>query len=171
MPMLAPLAIGASLAGGALGAFGAISQGDYQAQVAKNNAQIARVGQATSLEAGAANEQQVALRNRATLGAVKAGQASNGLDVNRGSAKAVQFGVEDLGTLSTATVRNNAARAAFGLGIQADSDSAQAAADIQGSEFAAAGSLLGGIGQAGGLANQFRLSGALPGSGAPTMGS
>lgn len=54
----------------------------------------------------------------ATGGQVKAAQAANNIDVNTGSAVAVQQGTRQAGYLNTETVMNNAELAAYGYRTQ-----------------------------------------------------
>jgi hypothetical protein len=159
-----------ALAGGSIGnAVGSILSGNYQSQVAKNNQEIAINNSITTLQQGQAAELQQGLATRGQVGAEKAAQASNGLDVNTGSAAAVRASTAALGTFAGATIRNNAARSALGLVNEADQFGAQSAYDSEAGGIGAAGALIGGAAQAGGLYNQFVQSGALPGFNSPTM--
>jgi hypothetical protein len=170
--MAAPLAIAAisaTVIGSGISAYSAISQGDYQAQVAKNNAQIASNNSTYALQQGAVQEQDQALKTRAAVGEETASAASNGIDVNTGSAATVRAGTVGLGALSGATIRNNAARAALGFTQQSEQFSDQAQADAQAGALGAAAAGIGGVSQAGGLYNSFLLSGALPGANSPTF--
>ena len=164
---LAIAAIGSQVAGSGISAFSAISQGDYQAQVAQNNAAIARASAANDLQAGAEQQQQALFKTAAVVSAARAAQGSSGLDVNSGSGVNVRASDAALGNLSAIEIRSNAARAAYGEEIQATAYQDSAAADKIAGQNAAFGDILSGLGSAGGLYAQFRASGALPGAGAP----
>lgn len=157
-----PLVLGAL--GSAASAYSSISQGDYQAQVASNNAQVARQNATTDLAAGAAQQQQTAIKARATLGGELASQASNGLDVNSGSNVRVRSSAAVLGDLSGLTIQNNAARAAYGQVIGANSDAAQGYLDRTAGNDKAIGSLISGASQSYGLYGSLQRSGAFASS-------
>jgi len=162
---LAPVSLAASIGGSLFGAASSISNGDYQAQVASNNAAVARQNETYAYAAGAEQEQQNALNTRNTVGQEKASQASNGLDVNSGSNVAVRAGSAALGELSGLTIRNNAARAAAGYETEAQSDEAQSALDRSAGISGAVGSLIGGATGTTNLYGNLKRSGAiLPGS-------
>lgn len=131
---------------------GGIAQGNaahYQAQVAKNNATIENQNAEYAAEAGGAQGQMVGQRAAATGGRIKAGQAANGINVNTGSAEAVQEGARQAGQLDVLTTENNALLEAYGYKTQSKNFEAQAGLDeaeadqapIAG-DLAAGGSLL-----------------------------
>lgn len=154
----APLAL--SVLGAGASAFSSVSQGDYQAQVASNNAAIARQNETNAYATGAQQEQQNAFKTRAEIGQQKAGQASNGLDVNSGSALDVRAGTSAIGQLSGLTIANNAARRAYGYQSESDTDEAQSALDRQEGNFGAVSSLVSGASDTAGLYSTLKRSGA-----------
>lgn len=99
---------------------------DFQAQIAKNNAQIARMNAAQVTDVGNAQALNSMLRTRAVVGQTKAAQAASGIDVNSGSAVDVQASERMLGMLDALTIRSNAARAAYGYQAEAGNFTAQA---------------------------------------------
>lgn len=124
----------------------------YQAQVVANNAKIAQLNAGLETQSGETAVANEEMKNRATVGATKAGQAASGVDVNSGSFVATRAGEAEVGALNAATIRSNAARRAYGFNVQASSDIAQSQLDTSESEqaasaapFGAAGSLLSGI--------------------------
>lgn len=143
----------AGLAAGAIGsgvsAYGAIQSGqaqqaaaNYQAQVAANNAQIATNNANYAVAAGNAQAEQSRLKTNALIGQQMAAQASSGIDVGSGSALDVRTSQKEIGELDVETIRNNAARQAYGYQTQAMSDTAQGQLDtLQGQNAAAAGDL------------------------------
>ena len=163
------IGLGASLAGTAMSAVSAINQGDYQAQVAKNNAVIARANAGNALQAGAAQEQQQLFKTAGLVGAARAAGGSSGLDVNSGSQVNVRASDAALGNLGALTIRSNAARAAYGFDTQALADDTSASNYTLAGQQGAIGDVFSGLAQAGGLAGQLQQSGALPGQGSPTI--
>jgi hypothetical protein len=155
--------VGASLAGAGIGAMGAYESGQatsaaaaYQAQVALNNAAIARQNAELAMQSG---EQQVGIqgmKTRAAVGAEKAGEAASGVDVNKGSFVSARAGTAELGALDALTIRSNAAKQAYGYEVAATSNTAQAQLDTFESQQAkdaglvsALGTAIGGVGSAG----------------------
>ena len=181
MGALAAASAGSQVLGSAISAISAINQGDYQAQVAQNNAQIARQNATNAYSAGAASEQQTALRTRAQFGAARAAAGSSGLNANIGSPASVQESIAGLGALSGQTIRNNAAREAYGYQTQANAFEDTAAADKQAgtnSAITAGIGLVSSLAQQGLQGSQSGLIGSLQASGAtpttatpgPTLG-
>lgn len=166
--------VGASLASGAVGAYGSIMQGqaaadaaNYNAEVAKQNANIATQKAGIAGQTGEAQAAMQEQKTRATVGAIKAGQAASGLEVDTGSAVDVRSSAAELGQLDALTVRTNAAKEAYGYTTQATSDMAQSQLDKY--EAATAGtagaigagsSLLGGVGSAATNWAKFQMQGA-----------
>lgn len=131
---------------------------NYAAQVAANNAKISEKNAQYAEQAGAAQEDQQALKTRSLVGQTVAAQASSGLDVNSGSNLDVRSSVAALGEESSLTIKNSAARQAYGYRTQGLNYEAQAGLDRQEASNAmdagaigAAGALAGGIGSAGNM--------------------
>lgn len=123
----------AGLAGSALSAVGSVRQGQQQANaanfnaaVAANNAQLATQNATTAGQVGAEETAITQQKTRAEVGAIKAAQAANGIDINSGSAVDVRSSASELGELNAITIRGNAARTAYGYQTQARSDEANA---------------------------------------------
>lgn len=116
----------ATIAMAGLQALGSIMQGNasagaanFNAKVADQNAQLATQKAAW---AGAEGEQKVGiagLQAKQTQGNIKVAQATNNVDVNSGSALAVQQSQRQAAQLNLANIRSNAAREAFGYETQA----------------------------------------------------
>ncbi|NIF51403.1 hypothetical protein [Burkholderia sp. Ax-1724] len=133
---LAEISLAVTAAGAAASAYGAIKQGqaasaasDYQAQVARNN-QI--VSNAYAKQAQSDGENQVAAKQAQTsqmIGAERAAMAANGVDLDSGSALRIQGDTAKLGDVDAMTIRNNAARQAYGYQLQGLSYSQQAGLD------------------------------------------
>ena len=135
--------------------FATAANANYQAQVAQNNAQIARQNADYSEKAGAAQAQATSLKAAQTAGAVKTAQAANNVDVNSGSAVDVQESEREKGNLDTATTFNNALLKAYGYRTQATNFEAQASLDQQEAGQAEIGGVLGAAGTVLGHASQF----------------
>lgn len=119
-----------------LQAAGAIEQGQaqskaaaYQAQVATNNATIAKENANYATAAGEQSMVNQQKKTKATIGAITAGQGANNLDVNSGSDLQVRTSAAQLGQLDALTIKNNAARTAWNEENQASSYTAQSQLD------------------------------------------
>ncbi len=135
LPSAASVIGGVSLASSALGSIAqgraASQSAKYNAQIQQNNAQIAEQNSRLASEEGAANAAAASQKTRAEVGGIKAAQAANNLDVNKGSAVDVRSSAAELGELNAITIRSNAACQAYGYQTQSASDTAQADLDRQ----------------------------------------
>lgn len=139
----------AAIAAVAIQAYGAIKQGQaaqkagqYNAQVASNNAITLKQNADYALKAGEAKTEDVARRGRAIAGSLKAAQSANGVDVGSGSAADVEESQKDLGNLDTARELHNSVLTAYGYQTQATNQQAQAGLDeMEGSDALRAGYL------------------------------
>jgi len=113
--------------------------GAYQAKVASNNARLADADAENALLAGNEAGEQSNLRTDETIGAEKAAQGANGIDVNTGSAVRVRQATADLGEYDAAVIRYNAARAAYGYKQQASDYRTQSTLDKMATGFNIAG--------------------------------
>lgn len=102
------------------------SAAQYQAQVARNEATIANQNAGYALQAGDVAANNVSMKGRARLGAVKAAQSANGVDINTGSAVAVRAGDAEGSRLDALTTRHQAELEAYGYRTNATSKQAQA---------------------------------------------
>jgi hypothetical protein len=146
----------AGIAGGGVKAFGDIEGGEatksasnYAAQVAANNAAIARQNANYAEQAGQTQASAVSMKGAATGGRIKAAQAASGVDVNSGSAAAVQQSEREISKFDTDTILNNANLKGWGYRTQATGYEAQSQLDIaegkqavEGGEIGATGDLL-----------------------------
>lgn len=128
--------LGTSIIGGLTTAIGDIFSGisqqkmyDYQASVAKVNAQIAQQNSAYALQVGDLQAQKYGLQAGQQKAAIKTVQSASGLDVNSGSAKQVQQSEQTVTNINTETLRSNAAKTAYNYQVQAAMDVAQAGVD------------------------------------------
>lgn len=148
-----------ALAGAAVSAVGSIAQGaaaaseaKYQAQVARNNAIIARQNAEYTIEAGTREEEAYRMKGSLIRAAIKARFATSGADVNTGSAIEVQRGAAMIQELDALTIRNNTMREARNQEVEAMNFEAQAGlSELQGKNamtaglIGAASSVIGGV--------------------------
>lgn len=104
---------GISAVGAAKGYEARSANAAYQAQVASNNAAIAKQNAEMEIQSGESASFNQGLKTRAMIGKTKVAQAASGVDVNTGSAVAVRAGEAELGTLDALTIRSNAAKKAW----------------------------------------------------------
>lgn len=159
---LAGVGLGLSAIGTGVGVMGQLQQASAASAAAKYQSEVAAGNQTIANQnasfASAEGEQQAAMseqKTRATEGAILAGQASSGVDVNSPTSKGVRASETELGQLDADTIRANAARQAYGYETQATNFQNQASADTsQAQNYAisgplnSGGSLLSGVGNA-----------------------
>jgi hypothetical protein len=147
----------------------------YQAQVAENNATLAKQQSKLDIQSGEIAAVDQGLKTKATIGSQKAQQGASGIDVNSGSAADVRAGTSEMGMVDVSTIRSNAAKKAYADEVTANSDTAQGQLDTMGASSAetgadigAAGTLLSGASTVG--SNYVKLQNAI-GSGNAGSGS
>lgn len=123
LPAIASIA---SIAGGGISAIGAISGGiaaqntaNYQAAIAKNSATIAEQNAVRTEQAGEAATENQGRKGASRLASLKTAQATNGVDVNTGTAVDVQTGERETNQLDTENVFANSELHAYGYRTQA----------------------------------------------------
>jgi hypothetical protein len=143
----------ATAAGGGIKAFGAYEGGQatqaqmaYQAQVAQNNAAIAKQNASWDIQAGEAAANDRGMKTRAEVGTATAHLAAGGVATGVGSAGQAVAGIKDIGMLDSMRIRSNAARQAYSDEVQATSFGAQAGLDTLEGRQAAEGGDLGSLG-------------------------
>lgn len=121
-----PVSMAMQAAGGALKSFSSILSGDrqaeaykYQASMAMNNAAIAKQNEKYSFDVGEQQAEKQGIAGAAQAGAIKAGQAASGVDVNAGSAKEVQTSQHLVSQMDLGTIREKAAKTAYDFSVQA----------------------------------------------------
>jgi hypothetical protein len=113
---------GLQVAGLVSGAFGAARQSrateqayNYQAAVNRNNAQVAEWQAQDALSRGAKSEQAQRLKVAQLKSAQRAGFAARGVALDEGSPLAILQDSDYMGELDALTIRDNAAKEAWGL--------------------------------------------------------
>lgn len=112
------------------------AQGQYQAKVAQNNAQVAMWQAADAKDRGDVAAANVRRKYAALEGTQTASLAARGLDISEGSANAILTDTSFFGEVDERTTKANAAREAWGYQTQANNFAAnaqfyQAGADAQ----------------------------------------
>lgn len=149
MAFLAPALPFLTVASAAVGAVGAISAGEaqaqaahYQAQVAANNAIIAKQNAQHAAQSGAVQTELAEQKAAQQFANVRAGLAANNVDVNTGSAVDVQESQRKIGNFEAATTANRAAEAVYGYQTQGTNFTAQSKMYEAEAPYDAAGSYL-----------------------------
>lgn len=112
-------ALGVMAVGAGYSAYSSMKAGSAQQGMFQRNAQFAEA-QAIDAEArGRVNEQRQRETTEGVIGSQRVSFAAQGVDVNKGSSLDVQADAAYLGELDALTIRNNAAREAWGYRTQA----------------------------------------------------
>lgn len=98
------------------------AQGDYTSSISNTNAAIAKLKGSQVLQAGDIEASRKNLETQGQVGAARAAAGASGVDVNRGSPAIVQSAIKEVGSMDEATIRNNAARAAWGYQTESMQD-------------------------------------------------
>lgn len=117
--------------------------GAAQASADLQNAAYADSAANDAVKRGAVEEDQQRLQTTAAIGTQRAGFAANGVDVNSGSAANIQDDTAQLGEFDALTIRNNAAREAWGYRTQSSTYRQSAVTAQQSAKNNMFGSLLG----------------------------
>lgn len=127
---IAMIGMGASAAGGIVGAIGANYSGqaqanmfNYQAGVAQANALLAKQDAAYATQAGEVSAQQSGMKTHYQVGETRAAFGAG--NVAGGSTGAVERSETEIGAQDQALIRANAAKRAFGFNVEAAKDTAQ----------------------------------------------
>lgn len=169
--MGASAALGLQAAGVATTAMGAYKTANankaalnYEAAVAQNNAQIANY-QANLAEAdGAVQENNIELKEAATLGDQRAALAANGVDLGSGSPNEILTTTKFMGNRDVLTMRDNYARQAWAYRNQASGYAGEAGFDTATANainpaISAGTSLLSGAGSVAGTWYKYKTAG------------
>lgn len=148
-PVIAIVGSLASAGGALLGGMAAKNAGDYQAQVARMNAQIAEDNAQRALERSQIEQQDQDTLTRAQIGTQEALQGASGLSITGGSQILTRKSAAMLGRRDALNVRQGGELEAYGYKTQAANSEAQARqakaagqSALLGSYFSAGGSLL-----------------------------
>jgi hypothetical protein len=169
--------VGFAAGAAAIAAVGAIAGGiaksnmdSYQAKIAQLNEGISDQNADYSQQAGTVQAFNQALVSRGQGGKLKANQAAAGVDVNTGSAVAVQASQREAGLANVQQTTANANRQAYGYRAQATGFQAQSTMDRTASQNDLIAGFLSAAGSATGAAGDISGGGGGVGGGAPTWG-
>lgn len=98
------------------------AQGDYEQSIARTNTKLAEFQGKQVLEEGDIEASRERLKAELTQGAQRAAQGASGTDVNAGSNVLTRLSTENIGAMDELTIRNNAARRAWGYHTEAIQD-------------------------------------------------
>lgn len=101
------------------------AQGDYEASISRTNAAIAGVQQRQALQIGDIEASRKNIQTESTVGSERAAQGASGIDVASGSSALIRASTEGVGAIDELTIRNNAARQAWGYQTEAIQDTYQ----------------------------------------------
>lgn len=94
-------------------------EGNYASAAYSQNAGLAEQQAADAIARGVESESRFRTEVKGAVGSSRASQAAQGIDVGAGSAVDVQHDIAAVGELDALTIRNNAAREAWGYQTQA----------------------------------------------------
>lgn len=118
------MAVSAGLAVVAVGAgysaYSSMKAGSAQQGMFQRNAQFAEAQAVDAESRGRVNEQRQRETTEGVIGSQRTSFAAQGVDVNKGSSLDVQADSAYLGELDALTIRNNAAREAWGFRVGAE---------------------------------------------------
>jgi hypothetical protein len=122
-----------------------VSAGKYSQQVANVNAEVAGIKGEQTIQRGYEQEAKLRGEVRRMVGTARAAYAGQGVDVNVGTAADVQTDIQVMGELDALTLRNNAAREAWGYKVEAYNYRAQGGLDRYTGNVGATSTILGGL--------------------------
>lgn len=114
---------GAATIGGFVGqrqqAGAMLAQGAYTQRLNEWNAQIAQLQAQDAIKRGEIAAERAGTQTGIMIGAERAGTAAGNIDANSGTAASIQADTAKFGALDELTIRNNAARQAWGYQTEA----------------------------------------------------
>lgn len=143
------IAAGAMLAGGLTSAYGQYQQGQYQGDVADENARRMRMEAADAEVRGGMDADRVRRQGKAVAGQQAAAAAASGVRIDSGSALDILTETAELSERDAMVVANNAKRQAYGYRTAAADSRSQGAMARRAGTFGAGSTILGSAGSAG----------------------
>ena len=140
--ILGGLAAGSQVVGGINQAKAQREQGDFNADQSRFNGAIADLQATDAVDRGNESASNLKRQAKGLQGSQKAAAAAQGIDASSGSAAELQNDTEKLSTLDALTIRNNAAREAFGYKAQALGFRTQADFDQKAARSSASNTIL-----------------------------
>lgn len=142
---LGALSLFGGLVGSIASAGDAERQGREDAQAFERNARLARLAAMDAESRGAQEAGRARMKGTQVIGEQKVAFAASGVDVSSGSPLALMADSRMMSELDAQTLKNNAAREAWGLRMEADDLDKQAKRSRQRGRNSAYGALFGGI--------------------------
>ena len=149
--------------GAGVQAYGSESAAKYQAAVANNNAAVAKQNAQYAIDVGNTQMQAKQQQTASMIGSERAMYGAAGVEDNSGSAVRVQSDTARLGAIDAATIKNNAARQAYGYQVQAAGFQGQASMDQAAGNLNAFSSIIGGASSIGSKWSDYQNKGITPG--------
>lgn len=143
-----PIAVGASVAGGALNAYSQIQQGKDAVRAANRQQKYLNDQARETINQGDFAADLINEQGRQTAASQRTGFAGNGVVVGEGSAGRIEQGTLNMAAQDAEQTRRNAFNQAMGLVTQGNEITQQAKANFRTSRLNAFSSLLTGGGQA-----------------------
>lgn len=145
--MGATAAISVVALGAGASAYGSMRSGKETKGIYDRNAQIADLQAQDAIERGAVQEKMQRRQTEQVIGSQRTSLAAQGVDVNKGSAMDVQADAAYLGELDALTIKNNAAKEAWGYKVQAQDARFKGKIAKREGEFGAFKTILGSAGE------------------------
>lgn len=114
-----------SIYGGILQSNALKQQGEYQKMMAGFNARLSEIQAQDAIDRGEVEATRLKKQTKQLVGEQRASLAAQGIDINSGSAYDVQQDAKEAAVVDTMTIRNNAAREAWGYKVQAQNSVSQ----------------------------------------------
>lgn len=151
--MCDPVSAAAAMAGSAvMQAYGQYEAGEYQEDVASENARIAKLQAKQARTLGGMEEDRYRRSLKILQGKQRAAAGASGRDITGGGTVADLLATTaGVGEMDALTIRSNAAREAWGYNVQAANYKAQGKMAQRAGRIGAIGTLLTGGSQAGGV--------------------
>jgi len=150
MGILLGVGVAGGLAGSAVSAYGAYEEGQATGATLDENARRTGLAARDVMQRGAADAGRVRMEGTKVIAEQKTMVAAAGIDPSVGSAADVAGQSRAMSELDAATIKNNAAREAWGLRLQAKDMKTQAKQARTAGKRAAVGAVLGGVSGAAG---------------------
>jgi hypothetical protein len=142
MGLITGITLGLAAAGTAISAIGQIKAGNEAKRIGEFNAAASEARAVDALARGKEEEDRFRAGVRGLIGSQRSAFAAQGVVVSEGSAVDVQADTAYLGELDSLTVRNNAAREAWGYRVEAEEYRRGGEQAKRASRFGAASSIL-----------------------------
>lgn len=152
------IAVGAAVAAAGVSAYGQYQQGEFQKSVAKENAKIAEDEAALAQQRGAIAAGVQRMKASQEIGQARAAAGENGIELTSGTTLDAIADARMLSELDAQTIKNNAAREAWGYKVGAVNAIAQGQAGQLAGRYGAGATLIGAAAQAASMGAAYKTS-------------